>query len=239
MPKPDRITSLEAYDTPNDDGTSIDVTWTPSSSDNFGFYTVWVADRPLDNITSLWETYGNDGDRCGCVVIDQQYIDPAKGRIALTVNTALYRISDASGQEIDVVKLIQPNVELHVAVTAHNIEGDAHIESLLSPSVLPINNLEDDVAPERLESISLEDRPSDDGSALNLEFELSAASDLFEYHIYAAPFAFTSVGDGSNGPTVPVFCCRSSPTVPSHHYRPRRWFPSLTCVDGMGCCRAG
>ncbi|MDB0004872.1 hypothetical protein N9E21_03275 [Candidatus Poseidoniaceae archaeon] len=214
MPKPDRITSLEAYDTPNDDGTSIDVTWTPSSSENFGFYTVWVADRPLDNVTSLWETYGNDGDRCGCVVIDQQYIDSEKGPITLTVNTALYRIIDASGQEIDVVKLIQPNVELHVAVTAHNTEGDAHTESLLSPSVLPINNLQDDVAPERLESISLEDRPSDDGSGLSLEFELSSASDLFEYHIYAAPFAFTSVGDGSNGPTVPVFVVDRAPQFP-------------------------
>jgi len=214
IPKPDRIMSLEAYDTPNDDGTSIDVTWDASSSENFGFYTLWVADRPLDNVASLWEAYGNDGDSCGCAVIEQQWIDVDKGPITLTVNTALYRTIDASGQEIDVVKLIQQNVKLHVAVTAHNTEGDAHMDALLSPSVLPINNLQDDIAPERLESISLEDRPMDDGSGLNLEFELSTASDIFEYHIYAAPFAFTSVGDGSNGPTVPVYVVDRAPQFP-------------------------
>jgi hypothetical protein len=80
--------------------------------------------------------------------------------------------------------------------------------------VIPINNFQDEVAPERIENLTLRDRPLDDGSAVNLEFELSSASDIFEYQVYAAPFRFTSVGNGSNGPITPTFVTDRSPNFP-------------------------
>ncbi|RJU82528.1 MAG: hypothetical protein DWC09_02125 [Candidatus Poseidoniales archaeon] len=211
---PDRISNIEVFDTPNDDGTSIDISWPVSDADDFGYYTVWIADRPLVSVASLWNEYGTNPDLCGCVVIDKQWVDENKEPIDLSANSGLYYASDVSGNTINVSTLIQPNTKLYVTVTVHNSDGVAHLTGLLNPSVTPINNLQDDVAPQRIENLTLEDRPLDDGTGLNLEFELSTESDIFEYQVYAAPFDFTSVGDGSNGPLTPVLITDRAPDFP-------------------------
>ncbi len=211
---PDRITSIEVSDTPNDEGTSIDITWTVSDSDDFGYYTVWVADRPLDSVASLWEQYGTNPDTCGCVVIDVQWFDEETKPITLAANNGLYYSSDASGETINISGLIRANTELYVAVSVHNNDGDAYLTGLLSPSVTPINNLQDIIAPERVEILTLQDRPLDDGTGVNLEFELSSESDIFEYQVYAAPYYFTSVGEESNGPLTPVLVTDREPNFP-------------------------
>ena len=152
---PDRITSIEVSDTPNDEGTSIDITWTVSDSDDFGYYTVWVADRPLDSVASLWEQYGTNPDICGCVVIDVQWFDEETKPTTLAANNGLYYSSDAAGETINISGLIRANTELYVAVSVHNDDGDAYLTGLLSPSVTPINNLQDIIAPERVEILTL------------------------------------------------------------------------------------
>jgi len=211
---PDRVSSIEVFDTPNDEGTSIDISWSVSDSDDFGYYTVWIADRPLVNVASLWNEYGTNPDICGCVVIDKQWVDEDKEPFALIANTGLYYSSDDSGNTINASAIIQPNTKLYVAVTVHNGDGEAHLTGLLNPSVTPINNLQDDVAPERIKNLTLQDRPLDDGTGVNLEFELSTESDIFEYQVYAAPFDFTNVGNGSNGPLTPVLVTDRAPEFP-------------------------
>jgi hypothetical protein len=211
---PGRITDIKVFDTPNDNGTSFDVIWSVSNSDDFGYYTVWVADRPLDNVMSLWEKYGTNQDTCGCVVFDQQSVDEERDEITLRLTSGLYSSTDASGEPINESGLIRANTMMYVAITVHDTNGDAYLTGLLSPSVTPINNFLDDIAPDRIDTISLQDRPLDDGSAVSLEFELSSASDIYEYQVFAAPFRFTSVGEGSDGPVAPVLVTDRSPNFP-------------------------
>ena len=54
----------------------------------------------------------------------------------------------------------------------------------------------------------------DDGSALNLDFELSTAGDVTEYAIYAASWSFTSVGVGADGPNAPIITLSRDPALP-------------------------
>jgi len=49
---------------------------------------------------------------------------------------------------------------------------------------------------------------------VSLEFELSSASDIYEYQVFAAPFRFTSVGEGSDGPVAPALVTDRSPNFP-------------------------
>ena len=213
---PSRIESIQAYDHPNDDGTAIDVVWSISDAGDFSKYVVWAADKPVDDIGYLWNSYGDDSSNCGCIVIDKQWIDEDKNPIELTLNTALYGDSTQSNQfgPSDTPQLIQPGIELFVTVTVHDLQGNVYTDALLSASVTPINNFEDTTPPPRLRNISLYDRPMDDGSALNLDFELSTAGDVTEYAIYAASWSFTSVGVGADGPNAPIITLSRDPALP-------------------------
>jgi hypothetical protein len=213
---PSRIENIQAFDHPNDDGTAIDVVWSISSADDFSHYTVWAADKPVDDISYLWNAYGDDPATCGCISIDKQWIDEDKNPIELTLNTALYGDATQTDEfsSADTPQLIQPGIELFVTVTVHDLQGNVYIDSLLSASVIPINNLEDTTPPPRLNDIDLSDRPMDDGSALELEFGLSTASDIYQYEVYAASWSFTSVGVGSDGPNVPIMTLDRLPEFP-------------------------
>ena len=211
---PERITNIVVFDTPNDQGTSIDITWSVSDSDEFGYYTVWIADRPLDNVALLFDEYGTNQETCGCIVIDKQSDDEDKNPITLTANNGLYYSTDVSGDTINMPGLIQSNTKLYVTVTVHNSDGEAYLSELQSPSVTPINNLQDDIAPQRIDNLTLQDRPLDDGTGVNLEFELSTSGDVLEYQIYAAPYKFTDIGALFNGPSSPVMVTESVPEFP-------------------------
>ena len=51
---PERISELNAWDHPDDDGTAIDISWAPSEVDDFDYYVVWVSEYPLDDLTEFW-----------------------------------------------------------------------------------------------------------------------------------------------------------------------------------------
>ena len=183
---------------------------------DFSQYVVWAADKPVDDVSYLWNLYGDDPASCGCIVIDKQWIDEDKNPIELTLNTALYGLggnSDSFGPG-DTPQLIQPGIELFVTVTVHDVQGNVYTDDLLSASVVPINNFEDTTPPPRLENVSLTDRPMDDGSALLLDFELSSAGDVSQYDVYAASWSFTSVGVGADGPNVPIATLDRNPDLP-------------------------
>ena len=80
--------------------------------------------------------------------------------------------------------------------------------------VIPINNLADTEPPERLSDLELFDRPNDDGSALLLTFELSQASDIGSYEVYASSTDFSSVAPGSGGPSIPIASLDRTPDLP-------------------------
>jgi hypothetical protein len=213
---PSRIENIQAFDHSNDDGTAIDVIWSISSADDFSHYIVWAADKPVDDISYLWNAYGDDPATCGCISIDKQWIDEDKNPIELTLNTALYGDDSQTNEfsSADTPQLVQPGIELFVTVTVHDLQGNVYVDSLLSASVIPINNLEDTTPPPRLDEIVLGDRPMDDGSALDLEFGLSTASDIYQYEVYAASWSFTSVGVGSDGPNAPIMTLDRLPEFP-------------------------
>ncbi len=212
---PDRITSVNAFDHPGDDGTAIDVVWTISTVDDFSHYIVWVADQPLTDLSSAWAAFGDDSDKCGCLMIDKQWVDEDRNPIELTISTALYS-PPTTMMDITMAtpQLIQPDIELFVTVTVHDIKNNVHLTSLPQASVTPINNLVDTEPPERITTLELTDRPSDDGTGLLLNFELSGASDIDRYEVYAATNQFDSVVSGGGGPVNPIVTLDRNPEFP-------------------------
>lgn len=208
--EPDRIDELNAWDHPDDDGTAIDVAWVPSQVDDFDYYVIWAAEYPLDDLTDFWTEAGTEPGKCGCIVLDKQWIDTEKSPIELTLNTALYGGSSISSS---LPGQIVPDVELYVAVTVHDIKGNVHLDNLNIAMVTPIDNQADTTAPERLVDLNLYDRAGDDGTAVQLEFALSEESDIAYYEVYAAAFTFTSVGQSGTVKT-PVATLDRDPAIP-------------------------
>ena len=208
--EPDRIDELNAWDHPDDDGTAIDVAWVPSQVDDFDYYVIWAAEYPLDDLTDFWTEAGTEPGKCGCIVLDKQWIDTEKSPIELTLNTALY---GGSGISSSLPSQIVPDVELYVAVTVHDIKGNVHLDNLNIAMVTPIDNQADTTAPERLVDLNLYDRAGDDGTAVQLEFALSEESDIAYYEVYAAAFTFTSVGQSGTVKT-PIATLDRDPAIP-------------------------
>ena len=212
---PPRITSLLAFDHPDDDGTAIDVVWEPSTVEDFASYTVWVATSPVEDLSLAYAAFGNNPDTCGCFSFNKQWIDERTNPIELTLSTTL--LVPANGDLADgVPALIEPDVELFVAVTVHDLKGNVHLTNLTQVTVTPVDNINDNTAPDRLTDLTLEDRPNDDGSALLLDFELSEAGDAWQYHVYAETYNFEGmVGQqGTQLALNPIVTLKRSPTLP-------------------------
>ena len=212
---PPRITSLMAFDHPDDDGTAIDVVWEPSTVEDFASYTVWVANAPVSDLTLAYAAFGNNPNNCGCFSFNKQWIDERTNPIELTISTALYTengddLSDGSPD------LIQPDVELYVAVTVHDLKGNVHLTDLTQVSVTPVDNINDKTAPDRLTDLVLTDRPNDDGSALLLSFDLSEADDVWQYLVYAETYNFEgTVGQqGTQTALNPIATLDRAPSLP-------------------------
>ena len=208
--EPERISELNAYDHPDDDGTAIDISWAPSQVDDFDYYVIWVSEYPLDDLTETWGRAGTEPGICGCIVMDKQWIDTEKSPIELTLNTALY---GGNNLATSIPQQIVPDVPLYVAVTVHDVKGNVHLDNLNTATVTPIDNLADTTPPDRLSGLNLYDRAGDDGTAVMLEFDLSEDSDVAYYEVYAAAFTFTSVGQSGTVKS-PVATLDRSPTLP-------------------------
>ena len=208
---PDRITNIMAFDHPNDDGTAIDVIWSPSEAEDFSSYTVWVADKPLRDLSWLYASRGTNAETCGCFTFSKQWIDEKTNPIELTISTGLY-----GGQDLlaTTPQLIKPDIKLYVVVTVHDLKGNVHVDDLIQATVTPIDNINDNTPPDRLDSIVISDVPNDDGSAIFVDFDLSDASDIASYEIYGATWAFTNVNVGGDGPTTPLVVLNRAPELP-------------------------
>ena len=179
---PDRVTGLEAWDYPDDDGTAIDIRWNRSAADDFSFYTVWVSEYPLNNVTEIWELCSENPSSCGLVIINQRQFG-ANFQLEYTAERALY------GSSADTLEAtpIHSMIPLYVTITIHDISGNVHLSDLSEHMVLvtPMDNRGDISPPDRLEAPVLRDRPNDAGNAMFVEFQQSDASDIAEYWIYA------------------------------------------------------
>ena len=208
---PDRITNIKAFDHPDDDGTAIDVIWTPSTAEDFSSYTIWVADKPLEDISWLYASRGMNEETCGCFSFSKQWIDERTNPIELTISTALY-----DGQDLlaTTPQLIKPDIELFVVVTVHDLKGNVHLDELVQAKVTPIDNINDITPPARIDSVRISDVPNDDGSAIFIDFDLSSASDIASYEIYGATWAFQGIALGEDGPSTPLQILDRNPELP-------------------------
>ena len=210
---PPRITSLLAFDHADDDGTAIDVVWEPSTVDDFASYTVWVANVPVTDLSLAYASFGTNPDACGCFTFNKQWIDERTNPIELTLSNALY-VPEGSPITAGEPGLIQPDIELFVAVTVHDLKGNVFLTDLTQAEVTPIDNLNDNTAPDRLTDLQLSDRPNDDGGALLLEFALSEADDIQAYEVYAAAYDFGTSVTGQNQQFIPIATLGRNPTLP-------------------------
>ena len=203
---PERIDTLNAWDLPDDDGTAIEVLWEPDESDDFDYYVVWASDSDITDLTDSDALYNPDYSICGCMKVSNQKNGDSGEALTVIMYKARY-----DGYEQDIV----PDVELNVAITVYDIKGNVHLDGLYTVSVTPINNSLDETAPERLELILLSDYYGDAGDKLVLDFDLSDASDVDEYHIYAATWDFEGeVGIGQKGPDDFIMKLDRNPALP-------------------------
>ena len=197
---PPRVEDLQAWDHPEDDGTAIDVQWSPSTVDDFAFYVVWASEHPVENVAFKWmECVENPAD-CGLLVIQQQR-QSWNGPMNVILERALYggnSLEEATASDII------PNQPIWVTVTIHDIKGNAFMTNLGEHMTLvtPIDNSGDVIAPDRLAEPDVEDRPGDTGNGLLVTFSTSEASDLDHYEIYADTIPFTDVGARESAMTV-------------------------------------
>ena len=187
---PERVSGLQAWDHPEDEGTAIDVSWERSSADDFSHYTIWVSDYPLDDLTEVSSSCESSG-QCSLTTIDQRQIGNSP-RLEVTITNALYGTDAASLS----MSGIFPDVPLYVAVTVHDISGNVILTGLEEHIALvtPIDNRGDRSPPDRIPAPTLEDRSPDSGDGVFVSFQASNAEDIGEYWIYAvtgSPFDST------------------------------------------------
>lgn len=188
---PERVSGLEAWDHPDDDGTAVDVRWDPTDVDDFDFYVVWAAEAPLGDVALKWAACEEDPAACGLLVVRQQRQSPADPML-VTIHDALYGADLATATAGTIV----PGEPIWVTVTIHDVKGNAFLTRLTDHMVLvtPIDNAGDREAPDRLAAPKVSDRSDDAGDGLEVEFQESAASDLDHYAIYADVIPFDAVG---------------------------------------------
>ena len=187
---PERVSGLNAFDHPDDDGTAIDISWNRSLATDFSFYTIWVSDFYQENLTESWINCADSPQSCGLISINQQQIGGAF-ELQLTVYTAHYGDSVSQQSSSSII----PEIPLYVTITTHDINGNVFLTDMQNQMVLviPSDNSGDVFPPARIEAPQLSDRPSDDGDGVFVTFQESDESDISEYWIYADTVPFSSL----------------------------------------------
>ena len=187
---PARVSGLNAFDHPDDDGTAIDVSWNRSLVNDFSFYTIWASDFYQENLTESWLSCSDSPESCGLITINQQQIAGA-----FELQMTIYKAHYGNSISQDTSSSIIPEVPLYVTITTHDIRGNVFLTEMQNQMVLviPSDNSGDVFPPARLEPPQLSDRPSDDGDGVYITFQESDESDIAEYWIYAETVPFSSL----------------------------------------------
>ena len=189
---PSRLQNVQAFDHPGDDGTAVDVVFSPSAADDFDHYLVWTFTQEITNV-SAWHQGGLLSDSSTALRIDTQQIDSDGSPFEITMNEALHQNEDGAWSMVPV----EDGMTVHVAVTVHDLRGNVHLDDLATDDALAVDNLADKEAPDRIEELVATDRPDDDGSAVLLEFLPSTASDVDSYEVYALSAPFNRVSESA------------------------------------------
>jgi len=196
---PARVSGLNAFDHPDDDGTAIDITWNRSLATDFAFYTIWVSDFYQENLTESWNNCSESPESCGLISINQQQISGAF-QLQMTVSKAHYGNSISQQSSSTII----PEVPLYVTITTHDIHGNVFLTEMQNQMVLviPTDNSGDIFPPARIDPPQLSDRPSDDGDGVFVTFQESEESDISEYWIYVDTVPFSSIGNRETPPAI-------------------------------------
>ena len=189
---PSRLQNVQAFDHPGDDGTAVDVVFSPSAVDDFGHYLVWTFTKEVTNV-SAWHQNGLLSDASTALRIDTQQIDADGSPFEITMNEALHENEDGTWSSVP----IEDGMIVHVAVTVHDLRGNVHLDGLTTDDALAVDNLADREAPDRIGELVASDRPEDDGSAVLLEFLPSTESDVDTYEVYALSAPFNRVSESA------------------------------------------
>jgi hypothetical protein len=189
---PSRLQNVQAFDHPGDDGTAVDVVFSPSAADDFDHYLVWTFTEEITNV-SAWHQGGLLSDSSTALRIDTQQIDSDGSPFEITMNEALHQNEDGTWSMVP----IEDGMIVHVAVTVHDLRGNVYLDDLATDDALSVDNLADREAPDRIQELVATDRPDDDGSAVLLEFLPSTASDVDSYEVYALSAPFNRVSESA------------------------------------------
>ena len=130
---PEKVSGLQAWDHPLDDGTAIDISWNRSIADDFSHYTIWVSEYPLANLIDISKHC--EENNCNLLVINQRQIENSL-KLQVTLNKALYNEpSDLISDDI------RPSIPLYVAVTIHDLAGNVQLSNLENNIVIVTPNL--------------------------------------------------------------------------------------------------
>ena len=187
---PDRVTGLQAWDHPSDDGSAIDIMWNRSLADDFSHYMIWASEYPLNDLTQIYQQCNGQRD-CNLITVDQRQIENSL-QLEVTLENALYGDDIQSLYSNEII----PSIPLYVTVTIHDIAGNVYLSDMDEHIVIvsPIDNRGDVSPPDRMDPPILTDRDSDSGDGMFVEFSHSTSSDVAEYWIYAvAGNPFTQV----------------------------------------------
>ena len=182
---PERVLMVTASDVADDSGHAITVSWSPVMEADLAHYTVWVSEHDVSNVSGMWGRCSFYLDTCAEMVMAGMVAGQSAPTI--TLERALYGEMLAGS----VRNQIMPGTELFVVVTAHDAAGNVFLDDLVMASVMPIDDLLDDVAPARMDRPILSDVANDDGRALWMEFTPSAADDVAWYAVYVEAETFT------------------------------------------------
>ncbi|MED5308767.1 MAG: hypothetical protein VYA95_05405, partial [Candidatus Thermoplasmatota archaeon] len=87
---PERISELDAWDVPEDDGTAIEVQWKADDSADFDYYIIWASDSDVSDLSDQYLLFNPDYSMCGCVKVTNQKNGDTEERLSLIMYKAIY-----------------------------------------------------------------------------------------------------------------------------------------------------
>ena len=184
---PGRIDSIYAIDAPNDSGNSIEISWVQSSDIDVAYYTIWISEHDVSDVSDMWPRCSFYLDTCAEMILD---VELSSGINQSTViRKGLYGNGLGNSIRVEII----PDIELFVSISVHDEDGNVHLNDLVTTKVTPVDNLRDLEPPSRMDRPLLSDVVGDYGNALWMEFTPSVATDLAWYEIYVEPFEYEDV----------------------------------------------
>lgn len=162
--KPTQLT-VTLQDTPNDQGTSLTITWSKATDTDFDHYEVYVSET--------------------------EDIFSSETELKLTDPTATISNIDTTSYKAEscLEGPIEPGKSYYAIVTVVDTGGNMADFVVQGPT-----EAEDNVAPPKITGITAEDTPGDDGGAITVTWDKTDVNDFDHYAVYVADSAMITPG---------------------------------------------